>query len=36
MQNILLSISGKDRPGIVSGGSEVLLEADANIEDSYT
>ncbi len=36
MQNILLSISGKDRPGIVRDVSEVLLQADANIEDSYT
>ncbi len=33
-QSILLSISGKDRPGIVRDVSEVLLQADANIEDS--
>lgn len=32
--SILLSISGKDRAGIVRDVSEVLLQADANIEDS--
>jgi len=33
-QSILLSISGKDRAGIVRDVSEVLLHAQANIEDS--
>jgi len=33
-QSILLSISGKDRAGIVRDVSEVLLGAQANIEDS--
>ncbi len=33
-QSILLSISGKDRAGIVRDVSEVLLQAQANIEDS--
>jgi len=33
-QSILLSISGKDRAGIVRDVSEVLLNAQANIEDS--
>ncbi|MCF6207918.1 MAG: ACT domain-containing protein [Ghiorsea sp.] len=33
-QSVLLSISGKDRAGIVRDVSEVLLHAQANIEDS--
>jgi len=33
-QSVLLSISGKDRAGIVRDVSEVLLNAKANIEDS--
>ena len=33
-QSVLLSISGKDRAGIVRDVSEVLLQAQANIEDS--
>ena len=33
-QSILLSISGQDRAGIVRDVSEVLLHAQANIEDS--
>ncbi|MDQ7004662.1 MAG: ACT domain-containing protein [Ghiorsea sp.] len=33
-QSILLSISGKDRAGIVRDVSEVLLHAEANIVDS--
>lgn len=33
-QSILLSISGKDRAGIVRDVSEILLHAQANIEDS--
>ncbi|MDQ6989705.1 MAG: ACT domain-containing protein [Mariprofundaceae bacterium] len=33
-QSILLSISGKDRAGIVRDVSAVLLQADANLEDS--
>jgi glycine cleavage system transcriptional repressor len=33
-QSVLLSISGKDRAGIVRDVSEVLLNVKANIEDS--
>jgi len=33
-QSVLLSISGKDRAGIVRDVSEVLLHVKANIEDS--
>ncbi len=34
MNFVLLSISGRDRPGIVRDVSEALLALDANIEDS--
>ena len=33
-QSVLLSISGQDRAGIVRDVSEILLSAQANIEDS--
>jgi len=34
MSNLLLSISGHDRPGIVCDVAEALLHLNANIEDS--
>jgi len=34
MSNVLLSISGHDRPGIVCDVAEALLHLNANIEDS--
>ncbi len=34
MSNILLSVSGHDRPGIVRDVAEALLHLNANIEDS--
>lgn len=34
MSNLLLTISGHDRPGIVCDVAEVLLELGVNIEDS--
>lgn len=34
MSNILLSVSGHDRPGIVRDVAEALLHLEANIEDS--